>query len=152
MKPVFLTFILTSIFWLCVHEVVYNNPLLIERLGLVKTDNNTMPAEDVVENSTPSAQTPTKNYSELILGYWVPIEGNTYHLEITKYGTVIQWRTMEHAKHKYERQRSQYTIDGNMMTIGKYANCTIDVIEEGGATFLEVYGDKDFSGKYRKSK
>ncbi len=90
-----------------------------------------------------------KNYAELICGYWVPVEGNTLQLEITKYGTVIQW-DFHYDKSKYERRREQYTISGNKLNIGSYYKCSVEVIKENGTTYLEVYGHEYFAGKYRK--
>ena len=94
-------------------------------------------------------KTPEKNYAELICGYWVPVEGNTLQLEITKYGTVIQW-DFHYDKSKYERRREQYTISGNKLNIGSYYKCSVEVIKENGTTYLEVYGHEYFAGKYRK--
>ena len=90
---------------------------------------------------------PEKNYAELIIGYWEPVEGNTHPLEITKYGTVIQWYVS--GNYKSEWCRKQYTLNGKNLNMG-YDKCTVDVIEEDGVTYLEVYGDEDFAGKYRK--
>jgi len=94
---------------------------------------------------------PAKNYAELILGYWTPVEGNTHPLEITKYGTVIQLIIFEYSQGKHEFRRLQYVIRGNKLTIGDFYDCTVDVIEEGDETYLEVYGHEYFAGKYRKS-
>ncbi len=90
-----------------------------------------------------------KNYAELICGYWEPVEGNTLQLEITKYGTAIQW-DFHYDGSKYERRREQYNISGNKLSIGSYYKCTVNVFVENGVTYLEVFGNEKYAGKYRK--
>lgn len=90
---------------------------------------------------------PEKDYAALIIGYWEPVEGNTYPLEITKYGTMIQWYIR--GDYKSEWRRVQYTLKGKNLNTDYY-KCTVDVIEEDGETYLEVYGHEYFAGKYRK--
>ena len=93
-----------------------------------------------------------KNYAELICGYWKPVEGNQYSLEISKYGTVVQWKVYGTGS-KYEWSRKSYTISGNKLNIhdGCY-KCAVEVLNEGGATYLEVYGHENYAGKYRLRK
>lgn len=172
MRKIFLTVVLTSLFWLGVYDLVQDNQpqsvnvdLAAASEGVSESVSEKQP-EKVVETSAPKPQKPqkpqeptkpqkptkpAKNYAELILGYWTPVEGNTRPLEITKYGTVIQWIIFEHSQGKHEFRRLQYVIRGNKLTIGDFYDCTVDVIEEGGETYLEVYGHEYFAGKYRKS-
>lgn len=172
MRKIFLTVVLTSLFWLGVYDLVQDNQpqsvnvdLAAASEGVSESVSEKQP-EKVVETSAPKPQKPqepqeptkpqkpnkpAKNYAELILGYWTPVEGNTHPLEITKYGTVIQWIIFEHSQGKHEFRRLQYVIRGNKLTIGDFYDCTVDVIEEGGETYLEVYGHEYFAGKYRKS-
>ncbi|MBQ2992634.1 MAG: hypothetical protein IJE21_01875 [Alistipes sp.] len=163
MRKIFLTVVLTSLFWLGVYDLVQDNQpqsvnvdLAAASEGVSESVSEKQP-EKVVEASAPKPQKPqkptkpAKNYAELILGYWTPVEGNTRPLEITKYGTVIQWIIFEHSQGKHEFRRLQYVIRGNKLTIGDFYDCTVDVIEEGGETYLEVYGHEYFAGKYRKS-
>lgn len=190
MRKIFLTVVLTSLFWLGVYDLVQDNQpqsvnvdLAAASDGVSESVSEKQP-EKVVETSAPKPQKPqkpqeptkpqkpqkpqeptkpqipqepqkptkpAKNYAELILGYWTPVEGNTRPLEITKYGTVIQWIIFEHSQGKHEFRRLQYVIRGNKLTIGDFYDCTVDVIEEGGETYLEVYGHEYFAGKYRKS-
>lgn len=172
MRKIFLTVVLTSLFWLGVYDLVQDNQpqsvnvdLAAASEGVSEGVSEKQP-EKVVETSAPKPQKPqkpqeptkpqkptkpAKNYAELILGYWTPVEGNTRPIEITKYGTVIQWIIFEHSQGKHEFRRLQYVIRGNKLTIGDFYDCTVDVIEEGGETYLEVYGHEYFAGKYRKS-
>lgn len=169
MRKIFLTVVLTSLFWLGVYDLVQDNQpqsvnvdLAAAGEGVSESVSEKQP-EKVVETSAPKPQKPqkpqepqkpnkpAKNYAELILGYWTPVEGNTHPLEITKYGTVIQWIIFEYSQGKHEFRRLQYVIRGNKLTIGDFYDCTVDVIEEGGKTYLEVYGHEYFAGKYRKS-
>ena len=178
MSKIFLTVVLTSLFWLGVYDLVQDNQPQSVNVdaaaaseGVSESVSEKQP-EKVVETSAPKPQKPqepqkptkpqkpqepqkptkpAKNYAELILGYWTPVEGNTHPLEITKYGTVIQWIIFEHSQGKHEFRRLQYVIRGNKLTIGDFYDCTVDVIEEGGETYLEVYGHEYFAGKYRKS-
>lgn len=179
MRKIFLTVVLTSLFWLGVYDLVQDNQPQSVNVDLaaasegmsegVSESVSPKQPEKVVETSAPKPQKPqkpqeptkpqkpqkpnkpAKNYAELILGYWTPVEGNTHPLEITKYGTVIQWIIFEHSQGKHEFRRLQYVIRGNKLTIGDFYDCTVDVIEEGGETYLEVYGHEYFAGKYRKS-
>lgn len=117
------------------------------KMGVTSKKTSTAP------KSQPKAtqpKAPEKNYAELICGYWEPVEGNTLHLEITKYGTVIQW-DFHYDGSKYERRREQYTISSNKLNIHNgYYKCTVDVVEENGVRYLEVYGHEYFAGKYKK--
>ena len=101
---------------------------------------------------TPAPKAAVKNYAELICGYWKPVEGNQYPLEISKYGTVVQWMVYSSGD-KYERSRESYTISGNKLNIDDgYYKCAVEVLNEGGATYLEVYGHEKYAGKYRLRK
>lgn len=179
MRKIFLTVVLTSLFWLGVYDLVQDNQPQSVNVDLAAASEGVSESvsegvsekqpEKVVETGAPKPQKPqkpqeptkpqepqkptkpAKNYAELILGYWTPVEGNTHPLEITKYGTVIQWIIFEHSQGKHEFRRLQYVIRGNKLTIGDFYDCTVDVIEEGGETYLEVYGHEYFAGKYRKS-
>lgn len=185
MRKIFLTVVLTSLFWLGVYDLVQDNQPQSVNVDLAAASEGVSEGvsesvsekqpEKVVETSAPKPQKPqklqeptkpqkpqepqepqkptkpAKNYAELILGYWTPVEGNTRPLEITKYGTVIQWIIFEHSQGKHEFRRLQYVIRENKLTIGDFYECTVDVIEEGGETYLEVYGHEYFAGKYRKS-
>lgn len=182
MRKIFLTVVLTSLFWLGVYDLVQDNQPQSVNVDLAAASEGVSESvsesvspkqpEKIVEASAPKPQKPqklqeptkpqkpqepqkptkpAKNYAELILGYWTPVEGNTRPLEITKYGTVIQWIIFEHSQGKHEFRRLQYDIRGNKLTIGDFYDCTVDVIEEGGETYLEVYGHEYFAGKYRKS-
>lgn len=101
---------------------------------------------------TPAPKPDVKNYAELICGYWKPVEGNQYSLEISKYGTVVQWKEYGTGD-KFEWSRKSYTISGNKLNIDDgYYKCTVEVLNEGGATYLEVYGHENYAGKYRLRK
>lgn len=101
---------------------------------------------------TPAPKPDVKNYAELICGYWKPVEGNQYSLEISKYGTVVQWKEYGTGD-KYEWSRKSYTISGNKLNIDDgYYKCTVEVLNEGGTTYLEVYGHEKYAGKYKKGK
>lgn len=117
-----------------------------------KTQSNsktTQAKQKVEQPKVEKPKAPEKNYAELICGYWEPVEGNTLQLEITKYGTAIQWG-FHFDGSKYERRREQYNISGNKLSIGSYYKCSVNVFEESGVTYLEVYGDEKYAGKYRK--
>ncbi len=87
----------------------------------------------------------TINYAEAIVGKWHPVEGAKNPIEITKYGTIIQWH--------YETVdiRRDYSISGNKMKIGRNI-ARVEVIQEGNNTYLEIYDVTQYSGKYRKVK
>lgn len=109
----------------------------------------TQAKQKVEQQKVENPKTLEKNYAELICGYWEPVEGNTLHLEITKYGTAIQW-DFHYDGSKYERRREQYNISGNKLSIGSYYKCTVNVFVENGVTYLEVFGNEKYAGKYRK--
>lgn len=90
-----------------------------------------------------------KNYAELICGYWEPVEGTTSKLDISKYGTVTRYYKINNGSHWYD-DRYEYSISGNKLTVNDYYKCTVNVFEEGGVTYLEVYGHENYAGKYRK--
>ncbi len=92
---------------------------------------------------------PAKNYAVLICGYWEPVEGTTSKLDISKYGTVTRYYKINNGSHWYD-DRYEYSISGNKLTVDDYYKCTVNVFEENGVTYLEVYGHENYAGKYRK--
>ena len=102
--------------------------------------------------SAPKAEkpkAPAKNYAELICGYWLPVEGTTSKLDISKYGTVTRYYKINNGSHWHD-DRYEYSISGNKLTVNDYYKCTVNVFEENGVTYLEVYGHENYAGKYRK--
>ncbi len=100
---------------------------------------------DQVVTDKPATQT-SINYAEAIVGKWHPVEGAKNPIEITKYGTIIQWHygTVD--------IRRDYTISGNKMKIKYYGTARVEVIKEDNNTYLEIYDVTEYSGKYRKVK
>lgn len=92
---------------------------------------------------------PTINYAEEICGYWLPVEGTTSKLDISKYGTVTRYYRISNIDHWYDR-RCEYSISGNKLVVDGYYKCTVNIIVENGVKYLEVYGHEDYAGKYRK--
>ncbi len=90
---------------------------------------------------------PEKNYAELICGYWEPVEGTTSKLDISKYGTVTRHYKLYSS---WYEDRYEYSISGNKLVVNDYYKCTVNVFNENGATYLEVYGHENYAGKYRK--
>lgn len=88
-----------------------------------------------------------KNYAELICGYWEPVEGTTSKLDISKYGTVTRHYKLYSS---WYEDRYEYSISGNKLVVDDYYKCTVNVFVENGVTYLEVYGDEKYAGKYRK--
>ncbi len=86
------------------------------------------------------------NYAEAIVGKWHPVEGAERPIEITKYGTIIQWYS-ERTNMRYD-----YSISGNKMKIKYEGTARVEVIQEGNNTYLEIYDVTKYSGKYRKVK
>lgn len=93
--------------------------------------------------------TAEKDYATLICGYWLPVEGTTYKLDISKYGTITRYYKPSYAN-SWRDERNEYKISGNKLTIGVFYECTVDVVEENGVTYLEVYGHENYAGKYKK--
>lgn len=91
-------------------------------------------------NATPLS---VSTYAENICGRWIPIDGQEYPLEVTKYGTAIQHRG-------YER-RIEYNLSGEYMQI-QYDKARVVISEDSAYYYLEIYNSEDFSGRYRKSK
>lgn len=92
-------------------------------------------------------KTPEKNYAELICGYWEPVEGTTSKLDISKYGTVTRHYKLYSSWHE---DRYEYSISGNKLVVNDYYKCTVNVFVENGVTYLEVFGNEKYAGKYRK--
>ena len=88
-------------------------------------------------------QLDSANYAELIVGKWSPINGQEYALEISKYGTAIQYRGYE--------DRVEYSLNGSSLKI-KYDSASVVISEDASYYYLEIYNSEDFSGRYRKSK
>ena len=125
---------------------------IAEAKAAVAPRKNTTTAPKPQPKPQPKAtqpKTPEKNYAELILGYWLPVEGTTSKLDISKYGTVTRYYKINNGSHWYE-DRYEYAISGNKLVVNDYYKCTVNVFEENGATYLEVYGHENYAGKYRK--
>lgn len=88
-------------------------------------------------------QLDSANYAELIVGKWSPINGQEHALEISKYGTAIQYRGYE--------DRVEYSLNGSSLKI-KYDSASVVISEDASYYYLEIYNSEDFSGRYRKSK
>lgn len=113
-----------------------------------KAKNSTAPKKKVA--TTPAKpKTPTINYAEEICGYWLPVEGTTSKLDISKYGTVTRYYRISNIDHWYDR-RYEYSISGNKLVVDDHYKCTVNIIVENGVKYLEVYGHEDYAGKYRK--
>ncbi len=87
---------------------------------------------------------------ELLCGYWEPMECNRFPLEIFKYCVIVQWWVNEDGE-KFEKSRERYIINGHWLYVGDSIQCAFKVYEKEGITYLELYGDDDYAGKYRKS-
>ena len=88
-----------------------------------------------------------KDYAKLICGYWEPVEGTKSKLDISKYGTITRHYKLYNS---WYEDREEYVISGNELTIRPCYECTVDVVEENGVTYLEVYGHENYAGKYKK--
>ena len=95
-------------------------------------------------------KTPAKNYAKLICGNWSPVEGTECRLEISKYGTVTRHYKLHSSSDLWYDDRYDYTISGNKLVVNGHYKCTVNVFEEGGVTYLEIFGHEDYAGKYRK--
>ena len=62
--------------------------------------------------------------------------------------TIVRWYIS--GDYKSEWNRRQYIVSGNQLTVNNYYKCTVNVFEENGDTYLEVYGHEEYAGKYRK--
>ena len=111
------------------------------------TTKRATPAPKAKATATAKPQTPAKNYAELICGYWLPVEGTECKLEISKYGTITRDYKIYSSWHK---DRYEYTISGNKFIVNDYYKCTVNVFDEGGVTYLEIFGHEKYAGKYRK--
>ena len=110
--------------------------------------DNAAPAPKLEQR--PAATEPEKvaktDYPAAITGRWEPVEGVGDPLEITKYGTLIQWR---HGSLDY---RHEYSLDGDRMKTWNSKDTRVAISEDGGNTCLEMFNNKELSGKYRLSK
>ncbi len=91
-----------------------------------------------------AVQPPQKPLAEAIIGKWAPVEGAKHPVEITKYGTFIQWcyGTVD--------MRYDYTISGDKITIKRCGSGRVEVTTTSNGTYLEIYEITEFSGKYKK--
>lgn len=104
-----------------------------------KSTSSTSPT--TVTSST-TEQSVTIDYAREIDGKWQPVEGAKYALELTKYGTVIQY-------HGSLLLRYSYSLSGKRMNI-RYDKARVEIIKEGNDYYLEIYNSEDFSGKYKR--
>ena len=123
---------------------------IAEAKAVVAPRKNTTTAPKPQSKPQPKAvqpKAPEKNYAELICGYWEPVEGTTSKLDISKYGTVTRHYKLYSSWHE---DRYEYSISGNKLVVNDYYKCTVNVFVENGVTYLEVFGNEKYAGKYRK--
>lgn len=82
--------------------------------------------------------------SEDIIGKWLPVDGAKHPIEISRYGTIIQWWSDNN------NSRYRYTVKGSMITIGYNKECRFEITHDKDKTYLEIYNNNSFSGKYVK--
>ena len=93
---------------------------------------------------TKSASKPKKTSTPELFGKWLPVEGAKHPIEISRYGTVIEWWAEKHCS------RYDMTISGKNISIGYNKNGRFEISKEGNLTFLEIFNNEEFSGKYVK--
>lgn len=170
MKQVLLTFILTSLLWFSFFEWSRRIEERSSQAEATEEVCEELPSE-VVSNDTPTPAdtpkpapatkkstratpfkkrptTPTTQAAERpstavvadIAGLWSPVEGAEFPLEFTPYGTMIQ--------QMYGVPfRKEYSVQGNRIKIS-YELAEFKLLNEKGATYLEIYKSKDYSGRY----
>ncbi len=84
-------------------------------------------------------------YSTAIVGKWIPIDGQEYAMEFTKYGVAIQIRNSYNS-------RTEYKLDGDKLKIAYDNKARIALWEDSQYCYLEIFNTEDFSGRYKKSK
>lgn len=98
----------------------------------------------------PAAVEPEKvaktDYPAAITGRWEPAEGAKCPLEFSKYGTVIQWLSPS------VDYRHEYSLDGDRMKTWNSKDTRVTISKDGGNTYLEIFNNKELSGKYKLSK
>ena len=94
--------------------------------------------------ATKSASKPKKSSTPELFGKWLPLEGAKHPIEISRYGTVIEWWAGKHCS------RYDMTISGKNISIGYNKNGRFEISKEGNLTFLEIFNNEEFSGKYLK--
>lgn len=94
--------------------------------------------------ATKSASKPKKSSTPELFGKWLPLEGAKHPIEISRYGTVIEWWAGKHCS------RYDMTISGKNISIGYNKNGRFEISKEGNLTFLEIFNNEEFSGKYVK--
>lgn len=85
-------------------------------------------------------------YPTYIIGKWIPITGQEYPIEFTKFNTVIQmvYDTID--------MRYEYSLKGDRLSIRYDNNARVVISEDANNYYLEIFNTTDFSGRYRKSK
>ena len=174
MAKIILTALLTSVFWAIV-LICYEDMYLskkVETLEDVSEQKSTpvqqhasQPKQQLAQQftsqpnqqpkpqqSTKPSQKPVAKSSSMpkvtqnseLFGKWTPVEGAKHPIEISRYGTVIEWWAEKHCS------RYDMTISGKNISIGYNKNGRFEILKEGGLTFLEIFNNEEFSGKYVK--
>lgn len=111
---VFITFLLTSAFWIFV--------IWLAGSDIAKDDN--------------------ADYTEEIVGKWVPDEGAQYPLEFTRYGTIIVYKG-------YVAPRYEYILAGSRLAIDTGHKMQMKIYSDDNFSYMELTGDAEYSGRYR---
>ncbi len=85
-----------------------------------------------------------ENYRTAIVGKWQPVFGTKNPLEFSKYGTLIQW------VNPVVDDRYEYSLEGDRLKTWNSDNTRVVISRNAKGTYLEIYGNKELSGLYRK--
>lgn len=162
--------VLTSLIWILVLD--YYKIDLASLGNRQNTISNTTNVEEIIEEEhvaeRPTKQSSTKkstdtkaqtSTSETIsneenlspIGYWVPVETSEYIVEISKYNA-LKIRSKQVSDVVFEDYT--YKISGNKITYssdyGREGSFYYKVSKSGNKTYLEIYDNPKYAGKYRK--
>lgn len=157
MGKIIVTFILTSLFWIA----LFCGPLGSSGLGSGggRTDASTETVDTAAAETAPSArmrqsekqppQNTVADYSEAIVGKWLPVEGTENKLEFTRYGTLV---LREKTTVGYLDSKKTYKLKGDKLYVDIFKKGRIVITSGANGRYLEIYGDSRYAGKYKLSK
>lgn len=131
MKQTLITFVLTSLLWFCIYQW---------------------------GSRADGADSPSGDYSELIVGEWEPVEEAESKLKFSKYGVMTHHKAegflglVLNNDYPYHIQNNQVTITSkNEKGESEEIVFGVEIYSDEDYLYLEIYGVTQLSGKYRRA-
>lgn len=156
-EAVIATFLITSLVWAFVLLIVFTRASGDKRSGDKATEVagqvSTSQQQKALAHRYEAKAKKDVDYTDDIIGHWVPVEVSAYTLDFSEFGTL----KVVTKKHGYtERSEYKYKLLGDQMGYTFMAEFyegdwhRIEIVAgEDGSTYLTIFDDPLLAGRYR---